>query len=198
VVTEPEVCGELLGIVRHVRSAAMEETFEARRAAVLVPLEVAADAEAVVAAARELRTQIWARYARPVADAAADAAADAIEAWRAAAERADVSRAACPPPAGSPVARPATPKEPAAAAAATWQGHSGSLPSAPRPATPVKINAPRPVTPSDPAQGKPGSLHCWAAEPGQPGPPALLRRPPPPLSRAAAPPRGAPASLAPL
>jgi hypothetical protein len=33
-----------------------------------------------------------------------------------------------------------------------WQGRSGSLTSAPRPATPVEISAPRPANPSDPAQ----------------------------------------------
>jgi hypothetical protein len=45
-----------------------------------------------------------------------------------------------------------------------WQGRSGSLTSAPRPATPGEISAPRPATPSDPAQvTTPGSLHGRAA-----------------------------------
>ncbi len=47
-----------------------------------------------------------------------------------------------------------------------WQGRSGSLTSAPQPATPGEISAPRPATPRDPAQvttRTPGSLRGRAA-----------------------------------
>jgi hypothetical protein len=53
-----------------------------------------------------------------------------------------------------------------------WQGRSGSLTSAPRPATPGEISAPRPATPNDPAQA---TTPPWPSLPARPGTVTTLR-----------------------